>query len=100
METAPIIKPIKHIEYECKQSRYQQAPTLPMRAMIVAPSGSGKTVLLQNMILNIYKDCFERIYIFSPSIDIDNTWQPVKKYIRDDIKPKDNEKYILILIIH
>jgi hypothetical protein len=27
-------------------------------------------VLLQNVILDIYKDCFSPIYIFSPSIDV------------------------------
>jgi type IV secretory pathway VirB4 component len=39
--------------------------------ILLAPSGSGKTVLLSNLILNIYRGCFERIYIFSPSIDLD-----------------------------
>ena len=61
--------------------------------MLVGPSGSGKTVLLTNMILDIYKGCFSRIYIWSPSIEVDNTWKPVKDYIRDRIKPNDGEKY-------
>ena len=63
-----------------------------MRSMIFAPSGSGKTVLLQNMILDIYRGCFNRIYIFSPSIDIDQTWQPVKEYIAKEIQPNEHEK--------
>ena len=63
-----------------------------MRAMICGPSGSGKTILLQNMILDIYKGCFSRIYIFSPSVDIDHTWQPVKDYIAKEIKPHDKER--------
>ncbi len=33
------------------------------------------------MILDIYKGCFDRIFIFSPSIDVDKTWIPVKEYI-------------------
>ena len=61
--------------------------------MLVGPSGSGKTVLLTNMILDIYKGCFSRIYIWSPSIEVDNTWKPVKDYIRDHIKPNDRDKY-------
>lgn len=65
-----------------------------MRAMVVGPSGSGKSVLLSNMILDIYKGCFSRIYIFSPSVDIDQTWQPVKDYIEKELKPeKDEEIY-------
>ena len=59
--------------------------------MLVGPSGSGKTVLLTNMILDIYKGCFSRIYIWSPSIEVDNTWKPVNNYIRDNIKPSDRE---------
>ena len=48
----------------------------------------GKTVLLQNMILDIYKDCFSRIFIFSPSIEVDMTWGPVKSYIEKHMKVK------------
>ena len=60
--------------------------------MLVGPSGLGKTVLLTNMILGMYKGCFSRIYIWSPSIEVDQTWKPVKDYIRDHIKPNDREK--------
>ena len=60
--------------------------------MLCGPSSSGKTVL-RNMILDIYRDCFSRIYIWSPSINVDSTWRPVKDYIRDHIKPSDREKW-------
>ena len=60
--------------------------------MLVGPSGGGKTVLLTNMILDINKGCFSIIYIWSPSIEVDNTWKPVKNYIRNTIKPNDREK--------
>ena len=63
-----------------------------MRSMLVGPSGGGKTVLLINMILDVYRDCFSRVYIRSPSINVDSTWKPVKDYIRDHIKPSDREK--------
>ena len=87
------ITPIQLKEYNCKQSNYNDVvPKLPMRSMLVAPSGAGKTVLLTNMILDIYRDCFSRVYIWSPSINVDSTWKPVKDYIRDHIKPNDREK--------
>ena len=89
---APIIKPIKLKQYECKQSNYEVAPELPMRSLILSPSGGGKTVMLVNMIMDIYKGCFNRIYISSPSVDIDHTWQPVKDYIAKEIKPNEKEK--------
>jgi len=93
-EEIPTIKQIKLKEYEVKQSRYNVASKLPMRSIILGPSGSGKSILLQNFILDIYKDCFSRIYIFSPSINVDyQTWEPVKKYINKEITNNDDENF-------
>ncbi len=74
------IKPIKVTEYTCKQSKHSVVPKLPLRGILLAPSGSGKTVLLSNMMLNIYRGCFQRSYVFSPSVNVDQTWEEVKKY--------------------
>ena len=87
----PLIKPAKMREFESRQSKYHHCAKLPMRAIALGPSGSGKTVLLQNMILDIYRGCFSRIYIFSPSIDVDQTWEPVKKYIEEEMKVKHDK---------
>ena len=88
------ITPIQLKSYNCKQSKYNDiAPKLPMRSMLCGPSSSGKTVLLSNMILDIYRNCSSRVYIWSRSIHVDSTWRPVKDYIRDHIKPSDKEKY-------
>ena len=62
-----------------------------MRSMLCGPSSSGKPVILSNMILDIYRYCFSRIYIWSPSINVDSIWKPVKDYIRDHIKLNDRE---------
>jgi len=67
----PIVKPIQTKEYEVKQSKYNVVSKLPLRSIVLGPSGSGKSILLQNMILVIYTDCFSRIYIFCPSINVD-----------------------------
>ena len=85
-EEIPDIKPIKVKQFESKQSRYPQVNKLPCRSIILGPSGSGKGILLQNMILDIYRGLFERIFIWSPSIDLDQTWLPVKKYIESELK--------------
>ena len=53
---APIIKPVKLKQSECEQSNYEVAPELPMRSLILSPSGGGKTVLLVNMIMDMFKD--------------------------------------------
>ena len=64
MSDIPIVKPINVKEYDFKQSKYEVAPKLPFSQIITGPSGSGKGILLQSMILDIYRDVFERIYIF------------------------------------
>jgi predicted AAA+ superfamily ATPase len=98
-DKVPHIQPIKLKEYETKQSKYDMVPRIPFRSVIWGPSGSGKTILLQNMILDIYKNCFSRIYIFSPSIDVDSTWLPVKKYIEEEMKVFIQKKTKFILTI-
>ena len=91
---APKIHPIKEKCWECKQSKFSQVPTCPLRMLAIGPSGSGKSCALQNMVLDIYKNCFSRVYIFSPSINIDSIWDPVKDYIKKELKPSKDEKYL------
>ena len=91
----PSLKPIQSKDHTCSQGHYGDiVPKLPMRSKLVAPSGASKTMLLTNMILDMYKGCFSRIYVWSPSIEVDSTWKPVKDYIRDHIKPSDREKVL------
>jgi hypothetical protein len=92
MKDTIIIQPIKLQEYTCKQSKHHIVPKLPLRVILLAPSGSGKTVLWSNLILNVDRDCFERIYIFSPSVDVDMTWQAVKDYQEKIMKVKETAK--------
>jgi len=82
----PTTKPYDETEYKFKQSKYSTVGKLPCRTILLATGNSGKTLLLSNFILDIYKDCFEMIYIWSPSIDIDPAWSKVKEYIDKQIK--------------
>ena len=45
------------------------------------------------MILDIYiyRDWFERVYIFSPSINVDHTWLPIKEYLDSKIQLSEEE---------
>ena len=94
MTDVPIIKPINITEYEFKQSKYEHVPKLPFRSIIVASSTGGKTVLVQNLILNVYRNSFARIFIFSPSVHNDPTFTEVKKYIRDELHVDDEKEQI------
>ena len=89
---SPKIEPIQLTEYTVKQSKYEVAGKTPIRDILLGPSGVGKSVLLSNMILDIYRDCFDRIYLFSPSINVDHTWQPVKSYIEKNMKVQHTDK--------
>ena len=51
------IRPHATTSYTYRQSRFKNVPELPMRAVIVAPSGGGKTTLMVSLILDIYRFC-------------------------------------------
>ena len=85
------ITPISVKSFTCKQSKHGTVPNLPLRGVLLAPSGAGKTVLLANLILKIYRGCFERIYVFSPSVNVDQTWEAVKTYQRDVMKVRERD---------
>ncbi len=82
---APDTKPAKPARnaptYEVAVPRYEACQELPLRTILLGLSGFGKTVLLASMILDLYKDCFERVFIFSPSVFVDDVWAPVRKYL-------------------
>ena len=82
----PELKPLKVAEYDSKQSKYKhmvECGKLPVRGAILAKSGGGKTQLLANLILDVYKGCMERWHIFSPLCKpgLDTTWDEVRKYV-------------------
>ena len=96
MSNVPKIEPSKGIkEYTSKQSKYDVVGKLPLRDIILGPSGAGKGILISNMILDIYRDCFDRIYLFSPSIDVDKTWKPVKDYIEKSLNQSRQRIHLL-----
>ena len=74
-----------------KQSKYEMADKLPFRSIVVSASQGGKGILIQNLVLTVYRGCFERIYIVSPTAHIDEAYREVIKYIEKDLKV-DNKK--------
>ena len=55
-------------------------PPLPLRTVVLGPSGTGKTVVLVSLLLEQFRGTFSRIFVFSPSIWCDYTWRPVIEY--------------------
>ena len=87
----PNIVPISVKQYEVKQSKYEQVPKLPCRSLLLGSSNSGKGILLQNLILDIYRDCFERVFVFSPSIFVDHTNRAITDYLDSKITLSEDE---------
>ena len=81
MEDIRTVKPIDEKVFEFKQSKYVNVPKVPFRSIILGPSGSGKSILLVSLILDISRDVFERVYVLSPSVNHDSIWEPVKKHV-------------------
>ena len=44
-EKIPKIEPIKLKDYTVKQSKFDMVPRIPMRSLVLAPSGGGKKKL-------------------------------------------------------
>ena len=89
----PKVEPIDEKNFTFNQSKYEMVPKLPFRTLVVGASAGGKTVLIRNLLLNIYRNSSERIFVFSPSILIDQNWEAVRNYIKKDMKiDTDKEK--------
>ena len=90
----PIIAPAKGMRsFEFKQSRYKHLDGFcPCRNITCGSSGSGKGVLLQSLVLDVFRDVMERWYIIGPTVNSDHTWEPVKKYLRKTRKIPEEEQ--------
>ena len=62
---------------------------LPTSFLLAAPTASGKTMIILNLLLRYYKDMFARIWIFSPSIKLDPQYAPLRKALE---KMSDQQK--------
>ena len=80
------IAPLKGVrKFHSKQSVHEHMPEVPFRLIALGNSGSGKTLTLQNMLLNHYKGVFTEIYLWSPTSRLDMGWEPVFKYMAREL---------------
>ena len=86
--SVPHIAPAKGMRsFEFKQSRYKHLEGMNvLRSLVVGSSGSGKGILMQSLILDVFDGCFERVFLFSKTAKNDHTWEPVLKMIRTKLK--------------
>ena len=86
------IKPHATEIWTHKQSKHKHVPELPLRMVCLGPSGSGKTVFMVSLMLDIYPKAWERIYVFSPTVHLDSTWNKIKEFSRDVLRVPDEEE--------
>ena len=75
------VLPLREIEDKSKKSKkiiHPNLPKIPFLCSVVGATGTGKTVAISNLLLNKYMfggkpHAFDRVYIFSPSIYLDNS---------------------------
>ena len=88
------VKPPKHLKkYKTKQPPYAHMEGwLPCRCLLTNPSGGGKGIIMLNLALKFWRGCFSRIYLFSPTADVDHTWGPLEQHIRSDLNVDESEQ--------
>jgi hypothetical protein len=90
----PKIKPPKGKQYRVKQSRFKALDgTNVCRALVYGSSGAGKDVWMTAFLTDSMRGCYERIYYFSPSCDIDSQMIPLQSYVTDVLHVPPSEKW-------
>ena len=80
------VKPRPTPEYYIKQPKSEILARVPgANHIILGPSKSGKSVLWQSMLLDGYLDVFSRVYLFTPSGNVDDSLEPIKRYIENHL---------------
>jgi hypothetical protein len=72
-----VVKAVPSGEWEYVQSRFSQLPKTPFRILVSGKSQSGRGVLTVNAVVNFWKECFEAVYVFASTVNVDTTWQTI-----------------------
>lgn len=86
-----IIKANDHKKFSLKQSEYKIIQPLSTRLLLIAPSDSGKSTIIQNLVCSVYDRCFEKIFIISSTIFTDPAYEFIMDYQTNKMKEKHSE---------
>ncbi len=67
-------------------------PDLPSSWILSGPTCSGKSQAWLSLILNVYRGLWDRIFVFSPSILVDDSYVELRKYL-DKMAGKGEKLY-------
>ena len=61
---------------------------------MISPSGGGKRTTAITMLMGPYRDCYSRVYIFSPSCapGIDSAWDAWSNHVKVHMRVPDDEQ--------
>ena len=92
--SVPHIAPPKGMrKFEFKQSKYEHLHGMaPIRCICTGSSGSGKSLLVANLIMDVFAHKWERVYVFSKTAKTDHTWEAVDKFLRKNLKIPEDEQ--------
>ena len=78
----PVLKrpPEKHWTWRKPSAPFPQTPGA--NGCFLAPSGGGKTTTLVSLLIGPYSRVFDAVHVFSPSVDIDSAWDPVREFAK------------------
>ena len=90
-----MLKRPKEVVFEYPQPPAPYPPSQRSGALI-GPSGVGKTTTAISMLVGPYKNCYSRVYVFSPSCapGVDPAWDAWRKHVRIEMKVPDEENYV------
>jgi hypothetical protein len=93
--------PLDIVGFDDREQRhppgFELPPWMPMHEffmLIVAPAGCGKTTLILNLLLRIYKTYFNKIIVFSPTIHNDQKWKHLTSN-KNVLRPNKHKKHWL-----
>ena len=91
----PSVEPLKTqggVQASYPQSETDILPRLPVRALVLAPGGGGKTTMLTRLITDkrFYGGKFARIYWISPTATVDPGLDGLRDYV-EKIQPQDSD---------
>ena len=87
------LKRPKEVTFEFQQPPAPYPPSQRSGALI-GPSGVGKTTTALAMLMGPYRNCYERVYVFSPSCapGVDSAWDAWRKHVRTHMRVPDDEQ--------
>ncbi len=72
--------PEKKWNFKTPREPFPQTPGC--NGVFLSPSGGGKTSNICALLLGPYRDMFDEVHVFSPSVDIDSAWDPVRHFAK------------------